>query len=261
MYWACPEKVWYTVTKAKKTCKDKVTDSAGKQSLLVKPLTEKMINKLQNNYGVAIRQNCESGDVNVMRKAVGAVLYHHCESKSGTPESQHMFCPVGAESWCKYQLDKFNGTNTYKHKKGLPPELRDKLQPIFQDLSSENLLQKCMHGTTQNVNEAINNIIWNKCPKNVYVERFTLEIGVCSAILNYNSGISAISGVLKSAGCPVGFFTRKFCEKRDARRIRIMDIKTHAETKHQRKKLRHIRKGFIDSNLEKEGHTYGSGDF
>ena len=54
---------------------------------------------------------------------------------------------------------------------------------LFQDLSSKDLLRKCLHGTTQNNNEALNGIIWLKCPKEVYVERFTLELGVCSAIL------------------------------------------------------------------------------
>ena len=70
------------------------------------------------NDGIAIRQNCPTGDVNVMRKAVGAVLYHYSEAYD--PASQHQFCPQGGESWCKYQADLANGTTTYVHKSGLP---------------------------------------------------------------------------------------------------------------------------------------------
>ena len=77
--------------------------------------------------------------------------------------------------------------------------MRNKIAPIFQDLSSKDLLRKCLHGTTQNNNEALNGIIWLKCPKEVYVERFTLELGVCSAILNFNSGTKSIINVFMVA--------------------------------------------------------------
>ena len=53
-------------------------------------------------------------------------------------------------------------------------------------------------------NEALNGVVWQKCPKNVYIERWMLEIGVCSAILNFNSGCTAIIQVLESAGCVDG---------------------------------------------------------
>ena len=107
----------------KKSCKDKVTVNK-KEVLILKPLTLKIINKLQNCYGIAICQNCKIGDVNAMQKAVGAVLYHYSESRN--PESQHLFCPEGGLSWCKFQADKSNGTSTYKHKVGLPTYTRDK---------------------------------------------------------------------------------------------------------------------------------------
>ena len=130
-----------------------------------------------------------------MRKGVGAVLYHYSEASD--PESQHQFCPEGGTSWCKFQSDKANGTTTCVYKPGLPVYLREKIKPIFQDLGSEQLLKKCLHGTTQNNNEAFNGVIWQKCPKEVYVERWTLEIGVCSAISNFNSGSTAIMKVLE----------------------------------------------------------------
>ena len=38
-----------------------------KPVLVLQKLTHKFINKLQNYYGIAIRQNCPTGDVNVMR--------------------------------------------------------------------------------------------------------------------------------------------------------------------------------------------------
>ena len=41
------------------------------------------------------------------------------------------------------------------------------MKPIFTDLSNDVLLQKCLHGTTQNNNEALHGLIWKKVPKDI----------------------------------------------------------------------------------------------
>ena len=238
----------------KKQCKDKIIINE-KPVLVLQKLTHKFINKLQNCYGIAIRQNCPTGDVNVMRKAVGAVLYHYSEAND--PASQHQFCPQGGESWCKYH----NGTTTYVHKSGLPVYAWEKIKPIFQDLGSEELLSKCLHGTTHNNNEAPNGVIWQKCPKEVYVERFTLEIGVCSAVINFNSGSQGIIKVLENCGISPGHFTKLFSEQKDKNRVANMNRKSTGKVKLIRKKLLARRKGYADKHLETEGVTYGAGKF
>ena len=81
-------------------------------------MTHKVVNKLQNCYGIAIRQNCPTGDVNVMRRAVGAVLYHYSEANE--PASQHQFCPQGVNLGVNIRKDLANGTTTYVHKSELP---------------------------------------------------------------------------------------------------------------------------------------------
>ena len=62
-------------------------------------LNGKVINKLQNYYGLAIRQNTDS--LPKMRKAVGAVLYHCSEASSA--ETRHMFCGVDSQR-CKFRM-------------------------------------------------------------------------------------------------------------------------------------------------------------
>ena len=52
-------------------------------------LSEKIINLLQNYYGITNRQNTKT--VPEMRKAIGAVLYHCFESSS--EETRHLYCP------------------------------------------------------------------------------------------------------------------------------------------------------------------------
>ena len=129
-------------------------------------LTNKYINQLQNYYGIAIRSNANTSAVD-MRKAVGAVLYH-C-SDANNLESRHQFCPSSATSWCKYKVDQVTGTNNYVEKPGLPIPLR-KLEQIFRELSTPELLERCLHGNTQNSNEALNGLIWERCPKNIFVK-------------------------------------------------------------------------------------------
>ena len=132
----------------KKNCKKKF-DLNGKSVKVLQKLAHKYINKLQNCYGIAIRQ-CKSGDVNVMQR-VCAVLYHY--SQANDLAAQQQFCPQESTPWCKYKAAISNGPQTYVHKTGLPVHVRNKIAPIFQDLSSKDQLRKCFHGTTQNKNE------------------------------------------------------------------------------------------------------------
>ena len=73
-------------------------------------LTEKTIDSMQNWYGMAIQHNLEN--LYQMKKAVGAVLWH-CTDFS---EDSHRFCPLGINSLCKFQKDKFTGKTTLRIK-------------------------------------------------------------------------------------------------------------------------------------------------
>ena len=154
-----------------------------------------------------------------MRKAVDAVLYH-C-SEAATPEARHM-----AE----------NKGELYVDKPGLPITVRNAIFPIFQDLSPEELLKKCLHGKTQN-NEALNNIIWTRLPKNVFVGWYTFQIGVSSAVISFNFGSHGLLGVFRKLNIVV-ISQKMFCVKSDMTRIRKM------KGKRIRKRRRAQKKGF-----------------
>ncbi|GFU34495.1 uncharacterized protein TNCV_1992371 [Trichonephila clavipes] len=115
-------------------------------------LTDRMIDLITTYYGNAIRQNktCLSD----MRKAVWAVYFH---IRSSDEEPLHKFCPVGPNSWCKYQNQVVEGSvETFRHSNKLPLAVMDAIKPVFNDLSQPKLLQKCLGGKTQNNNESIN---------------------------------------------------------------------------------------------------------
>ena len=120
-------------------------------------LTDSQIDKLQNYYGIAIRSNV--GDLAGMKKAIHASLMH-CTSTEA--RALHDHCPTGSASWCRYQQDEANGTKLYKHGPGLPLEVIAKLKPEYIRLSEDSLLEKCLHGKTQNQNESLNGMIWQR---------------------------------------------------------------------------------------------------
>ena len=221
-------------------------------------LTEKTINSMQNFYGIAIRENTH--DLYNMKKAVGAILWHCTDFEN--QEYRHRFCPRGNESWCKYQKDVSAGTNAYKPSINLPEWIHDIIQPIIVTLSSDDLLCKCLHGATQNSNEAVNNIIWNKCPKNVYVGRPVLELGVSSAILEFNEGSFGVNSVFQQYGITNGYCFNLLSERRDRVRTAICDKKVTVVGKSRRKKIRAIKKGLVDKEKELEPkETYVAGGF
>ncbi|KAI8731216.1 Short-chain collagen C4 [Biomphalaria glabrata] len=211
-------------------------------------LTSKKIDTLQNYFGFAIRQN--SGNLDQMKADVKAVLFHVGSSEK---IPRHDYCPDN--SWCKYKLD----PKSYKHKNGLPEAVIKFLEPIFVDLANEELLRKCTHGKTQNRNENLNKLIWERCPKELYVEKETIEEAVYSAISYFNDGAVSIIKCLEYLGIEPGYYTYKKCFDRDKKRIRFSDIKSSEAAKKRRKTLRAIKKGFLDTTAASEGDMYTSG--
>ena len=90
-------------------------------------LTEKVMNTLQNHYGMAIRQNTHS--LYAMKKAVAAVVHHSTSHSS--QEIRHQYCPRIKDSWCKYQQDKITGEITYKEHVNIDPGVARSLNLCF----------------------------------------------------------------------------------------------------------------------------------
>ena len=115
-----------------------------------------------------------------------------------------------------------------------------------------------MHGETQNVNESLNNLIWTKCPKQVYVGNSTLKMSVASAVINYNDGATRLLPVLIKLGVNCGFYTTAGSKSKDIHRIKQSNHITEDSVKKRRKKLRAIRKGYNDKDKFKDGYVMDS---
>ena len=73
------------------------------------------------------------------------------------------------------------------------------------ELSVNALLEKCLHGKTQNNNDSLNG---------VYVGRTTLEMGIDSAVINFNDGAGSILNVMKEYGLQDGHYASTLWKKK-----------------------------------------------
>ena len=103
--------------------------------------------------------------------------------------------------------------------------------------------------------------MWKRCPKDVFVGRTTLEIGVASEIISFNDGLGDVVKVFSKLNTSPEKYTDKHCLEKGNDRINLMERKSTDCIKQTYKSLRAQRKGFVDTIEEKEGIVYGAGLF
>ena len=219
-------------------------------------LTKSVINSMQNFYSLAIRNNFEN--LYAMKKAVWAVLFHCTDFDD--KEWRHHMCPRDSETWCKYHLNRVHGVNTYVEQVNLSVAVFNILKPTFTDLSSDDLLKKCLHGKTQNANEALNQIIWRRSPKSIFVGRVVLESAVNSSVIEFNEGPNGIFSVLNKFHL-TGYVTPMKLNEKKKETIKRSLQKSTDRVKKRRKQLRTIKKGYLDKDDEEKNSKYIPGGF
>ena len=181
---------------------------------------------------------------------------HHVSSKNNY---HYPHCPVGKDSWCKYNRDKANGTNEYKPGIGLPIDIILKLKPIYVELTSDSYLSRLLHGKTQNQNESFNAMIWSRIPKSKYVSLTQLKFGLYDAIGAFNIGLKSSILIFEKLLMIPGQHTISSCNYLNRRRIRMSEYKNKDTIKKRRKILRGRKHKKSDKFDQKEGNIYEAG--
>ena len=122
-------------------------------------LTKVIIDKMQNYYGLAIRNNI--GNQLEMKRSIKAIYHHLIKSEKLSSFEQHQYCPKERTSWCKFWRQEIFQDATYSDDKMLPSVFFNELRPIFEKLSKDELLSRCLKGFTQNQNESLNSQLWD----------------------------------------------------------------------------------------------------
>ncbi|GFO19999.1 hypothetical protein PoB_004650400 [Plakobranchus ocellatus] len=143
------------------------------------------MDKLQTYYRRATRHN---STVEEMKEAILASL-HHCFSTDATP--RHDFCPSGRDSWCFFKSAHATGEPPGPHASRMKTQLdhallHEHLQPIYNRLSDNELLSRCLRHATQNANESLRCVIWSKCSKTKFASSKKVRFSMLLAIAEYN---------------------------------------------------------------------------
>lgn len=250
--------------KAKKQLEAAGNEKAGKQSAPkkkkeIKPktmlLTNKIMLKLSTYYGLAIMRNINS--LEEMKKAVWATFYH---ITSTDENPQHHYCPEGETSWCQYQqLKADNKEDTFIHPPTFDEEVIKVLKPIYEDLSDDSILKRCLGGNTQNNNESFNNCVWNLAPKHIFTGKKILEIATLTAACIFNEGQKSVLKIMDVMGVRAGAEAMNFVQRADDTRIYNAEKRVSDVAKSERIARRSARVAENDAYEETEGILYAPG--
>ncbi|GFX79331.1 uncharacterized protein TNCV_4517211 [Trichonephila clavipes] len=127
----------------------------------------------------------------------------------------HGQCPVGPDTWCKFQRATFEGKMHIDTGKGLPQKLIKIIKPHYMKLCDKDLLNKCLHGKTQNANESFNGILWKFIPERYFCRVTNSEIGAHMAVIQFNKGFSRIVKCVEpSSDTSWCQYCKRFCPTR-----------------------------------------------
>jgi len=138
---------------------------------------------------------------------------------------RHELCPTDEDTWCWWQAREMAEDpeieEELSHDEPLDKEVAKKILPIYEDLSRDDLLQRCLGGHTQNSNESLNALIWKFAPKHFHSGKETVEIASYLAASMYNESYTAIVWIMVDLGITIGMRTYEFsnhvnkrCEKK-----------------------------------------------
>lgn len=190
-----------------------------------------------------------------MRDAIWATFLHY----SSTDQSPHH--EKCSSSWCTWQQAAAdNKLESYKHKyNALPADVLEAMKPIYEDLSKDALLERCVGGFTQNSNESYNQLVWKIAPKTLHAGAKVVEIAAYVAAGMYNEGNLAVLLFLHSMDVELGPYAHQYASNEDEERISKADRKSLAATKEERIRLRLEKKNALDHAAATGELLYGAG--
>ena len=170
-----------TKTKAGKTVMRSLI--AGK-----KGLTDVNIDNIARHYGQNIRNHKDGEPVETLKKKILSGYYH----ASSTDENpRHSDCDP---MWCWYQSALLEGSTPAPHSSknlylfGMSNELRSKVLRVYLDLTSTELLSRCVKKRTQNPNESLHSKLWRRCLKIKDAKLFRVRFCTLDTIIQHNLG-------------------------------------------------------------------------
>ena len=89
-----------------------------------------------------------------------------------------------------------------------PVAIQKVICTVSKNLCDDELLGRCLDGTTQNPNKALNQIVWKKCPKDKLISSIVLEICAASMVINFIDGMSGFEKLFSCFNLSFGVNTK-----------------------------------------------------
>jgi len=239
------------------TPKRKASRTSSKKPMTPKVKTAAFTNKimleLSTYYELAIRRNPNS--IKEMRNDIWATFYHKISTDA---KPQHSFCPPGAESWCKYRVAQASGKQEeYKHPPALDDDIQPALKSIYEDLTTDDLLWRCLGANTKNNNESFSACVWHLAPKHMFVGKKIIEIATNCALCTFNEGFKPLLKIMETMGVTIGMGAAAHAARKDKLRITEANRRDCEATKERRTQIRHEKAIENEYYEDTEGILYG----
>ena len=133
------------------------------------------------------------------------------------------------------------------------------VKKIYEDLTREELLSRCLGGFTQNANESLNAVVWSIAPKAISSGKGVVDIATNVAVITYNGGFLSLLDVVSTLELKISSELYNYALEIDQHRVKAANRSSSIHRKSARKDLTALRKETdeLDSNLE--GQLYGAG--
>ena len=127
---------------------------------------------------------------------------------------------------------------------------------LYKELSSDDVLGRCLGKNTQNNNKSFNHCVWNFAPKHLFVGKKLLEIVTCTAVCIFNEGFMRVLKIMDVIGVEIGPRAVVYAELYNTRRIKRAEKATSEVSKASRISRREEKVAENDAYEETEGLLY-----
>ena len=189
-------------------------------------LTGKVMKEMSLFYSLAIQNNPD--DLQAMKNAIWAGYYHRISTDKNP---QHQFC---CKSWCKYLKSKDEGKTPEPHKPPLSDLVQEYVKPVYEDLTNDELLRRCLGKNTQNNNEPFNATVWSLVPKHLFSGKKIVELStwICACI--FNEGSTSLLKLYEIMGLEIGPHSYKHVREKDEERVKCAEKRCSDASKQAR---------------------------
>ena len=150
--------------------------------------------------------------------------------------------------------------NTFIHDRvPIDPSIVKILKTIYEDLSKNTLLERCLGAHTQNNNESLNSCIWIMAPKHLHSGKEVDEIATHLAVIIFNEGFSAILKTMDVLGITLGPEAEACAARLDEERIQRSERRFSDVAKNARIQLREEQVANRELLYDEEGELYAPG--